>query len=328
MSEQLASDRIGATDSPAYAAVRIATGVGSANQCIARIGARSGAFAKQGLNVTFPRLEVGGPESVAGLLRGDWDFAQTGTVPVAEAVLKGGDAVILLRDSIGHDNTVILTTPAMTALRQLDGKKVGVPFDAYSGQTGVIARLAVERAGATATYVGLGTFRNIFAALLAGDIDAGALPIDYHFLEESRQRWNCFTPHSLNVPSVLATTRRVIAADRQRVLRFLRGFIEAIHAFKTETCNVVPALQEFLVFSDLHAGGRVRDHYASMLPIVPRPTLTDGMQGLRDLFSQKYPAARGLTEQQLVDASLIDQLEQSGFIAELYGQSSDDGSGD
>jgi ABC-type nitrate/sulfonate/bicarbonate transport system substrate-binding protein len=88
------------------------------------------------VKVTFPRLEVGGPESVAGVLRGDWDFAQTGTVPVAEAVLNDGDAVILLRDSIEHDNSIILANRAITALGQLDGKKVGVPFDAYSGQTG------------------------------------------------------------------------------------------------------------------------------------------------------------------------------------------------
>jgi hypothetical protein len=167
--------------------------------------------------------------------------------------------------------------------------------------------------------VGLGTFRNIFAALLAGEIDAGALPIDYHLLEGNLQRWNCFTPHSLNVPSVLATTRRVIAADRQRVLCFLRGFIEAIHRFKTQAADVVPMLQEFLTFSDRHAAERVRDHYASVFPIIPRPTLIDGMQGLRDLFSQKYPAARGLTEKQIADPSLIDELEQSGFITRLYG---------
>src|SRR4051812_15747967 len=69
MSEQLASERIGRTDSLAPVEVRIATGVGSANQCIARIGAKIGIFTKHGISITFPRLEVGGPESVAGLLR-------------------------------------------------------------------------------------------------------------------------------------------------------------------------------------------------------------------------------------------------------------------
>src|SRR5215208_4394377 len=113
MSEQLPNERIGRTKAVAHAEVRIATGVGSANQCIARIGAKTGTFAKHGLKVTFPQLEVGGPESVAGLLRGDWDFAQTGAVPIAEAVLNGGDAVILLRDSIGRDSSIILANRAI-----------------------------------------------------------------------------------------------------------------------------------------------------------------------------------------------------------------------
>jgi ABC-type nitrate/sulfonate/bicarbonate transport system substrate-binding protein len=137
------------------ACVRIATGLRATTQSIAWIGAKTGSFEKHGLNVTFPRLEVGGPECVAGLLRGDWDFAQTGAVPIAEAVLKGGDAVILLRTPPLQNYIVIMTNARVTRLDQLDGKTVGVLFDAYSGQTGVIVRQAVERAGAAASYVGL-----------------------------------------------------------------------------------------------------------------------------------------------------------------------------
>jgi ABC-type nitrate/sulfonate/bicarbonate transport system substrate-binding protein len=266
---------------------------------------------------------VGGPESVAGLLRGDWDFAQTGTVPVAEAVLNGGDAVILLRDSILSDNIVMMTNPGITALDQLSGKKIGVLTDAFSGQTGVIVRLAVERAGASATYVGMGTYGSIFAALAAGDIDAGALPIDYQFLEQSRHRWNCFETHTLSVPAIFATTRRAIAADRERVLRVLRGFIEAIHRFKTQAAAVVPLLQEFLGFADRRAVERLHEYYATVLPVVPRPALCDGMQELRDLFSARYPAARALQEADIVDSSLIDDLERSGFIARLYDRSAE-----
>jgi hypothetical protein len=240
-------------------------------------------------------------------------------VPIAEAVLNGGDAVILLRDSILHDDIVIMTNPAITKLEQLRSKKVGVLTDAYSGQTGVIVRLAAERAGAAATYVGLGTYRNIFAALAAGDIDAGALPIDFRFLGESLHRWNFFETRSLEVPAIFATTRRAIATDRELVLRVLRGFIEAIHRFKTQAGVVVPLLQEFLGFSDRRAVERLHEYYASVIPVVPRPTLLDGMQQLRDLFAQRYPGARELQEADIVDSSLIDDLEQSGFIAQLYG---------
>jgi len=319
MTQQLARDLTSGTNGRTDTEVRIVTGLRAANKCIAWIGAKTGTFAKHGLNVAFPKLEAGGPESVAGLLRRDWDFVQTGTVPIAEAVLNGGDAVILLRDSILHDNIVIMTNPAITNLEQLRSKKVGVLTDAYSGQTGVIVRLAAERAGAVATYVGLGTYQNIFAALAAGDIDAGALPIDFRFLGESQHRWHCFETRSLNVPAIFATTRRAIATDRQLVLRVLRGFIEAIHRFKTQARVVVPLLQEFLGFSDRRAVERLHEYYASVIPVVPRPALLDGMQQLRDLFAQRYPAARDLQEADIVDSSLIDDLAQSGFIAQLYG---------
>src|SRR5215212_10334525 len=113
---------------PELREVRFATGLRAANQSIAWIGARLGVFEQQGLAATFPELEVGGPECVAGLLRGDWDFAQTGTVPIVEAVLKGGDAVILLRASALQNYIVIMTHPRITQLDQLNGKTVGVLF--------------------------------------------------------------------------------------------------------------------------------------------------------------------------------------------------------
>jgi len=237
--------------------VRIVTGLRATSQCIAWIGAKTGTFAKHGLKVTFPRLEVGGPESVAGLLRRDWDFAQTGTVPVAEAVLNGGDAVIIARDSIQRDNIIIITNPAITRLDQLNGKKFGVLTNAHSGQTGAIVRVSVERAGARATYVGLGTYRNIFAALTAGDIDAGALPIDYRFQKQCQHQWNCFETCSMDFPTILATTRRAIADDRELVMRILRGFVEAIYRFRTQAAEAVTLLQEFLGFDERHAVARL-----------------------------------------------------------------------
>jgi hypothetical protein len=215
------------------------------------------------------------------------------------------------------DSAVIATRPEIGTLRELDGKKIGVLVNADSGQTGAIVRLAVERAGASASYVGLGTFRNILAALTAGDIDGGALPPDFLLREEDRKRWNCFEARSLAVPVILATTRRAIASDRERVLRTLRGFIESMHRFKTQADVVVPLLQEFLGLSDRTAVERIHAHHASLILMVPRPELANGMQGLRDLLA-RYPAARGLQETDIVDASLIDELVESGFISRLH----------
>ena len=125
----------------------------------------------------------------------------------------------------------------------------------------------------------------------------------------------------MHVPAIFATTRRAIAADRKRVLRVLRGFVEAIHQFKTQPATVMPLLQSFLGFSDRSAVERLQRYYASVLPVIPRPGLSDGMQELRNLFSERYPAARELHECNIADTGLIDELEQTGFITQLYSSS-------
>jgi hypothetical protein len=70
----------------------------------------------------------------------------------------------------------------------------------------VAARITVEKAGVTATYVPLIKFDRIYAALAAGDIDAGALPIDLRFSGETRYGWNAFPIHEFGSPSIFATT--------------------------------------------------------------------------------------------------------------------------
>ena len=122
--------------------------------------------------MTFPAIAVGGPEAAAGLIRGDWEFAHTGTVPVAEEVLKGRDVVILATPTSDFPKSFVMTRKEITQLAQLAGKRIGVLTE--TGQTSVTTRITVEKAGAAATYLPLVKFDRIYAALAAGEIDAFA----------------------------------------------------------------------------------------------------------------------------------------------------------
>ncbi|MGZ5871161.1 MAG: ABC transporter substrate-binding protein [Bradyrhizobium sp.] len=315
-------DRVHSEAAAKSTAVRMATGLRATAQSIVWIGTEAGVFHKHGLDVTFAKLEAGGPESTAGLIRGDWDFVQTGTVPIAEAVLRGGDPVILLRNHVPSVGIIIKTWRELKGLDQLTGKKVGVLTDAYSGQTGVITRLTIEKAGATATYVGLGTYQNIYAALVAGQIDAGALPIDYRFVGQSQYGWNVFDTSIFGVPSIFATTRKTIAERREVALRMVRGFVETIHLFKTRPDVVVPLLQRFLGFDDRKAVEDLHAYYVPIFPKTPRPDLSGGIEESRTLFATRYPAVQSLREADISDSSIIDEVERSGFIDQLYASDS------
>ena len=298
--------------------VRMTMGLRATVQSIPWIGTETGVFRKHGLHLEFPALEVGGPESAAGLIRGDWEFSQTGTVPIAEEVLKGNDPVILLRNAAPHVGFFVMTRREFTSLQQLDGRKVGVLTNATSGQLGINTRLAVEQAGATASYVGLGTFENIYKALAAGDVDAGAMPVDLRFLGETEYGWHAFPSAGLGLPSVFATTRRRIREDRELVLTVVRGVVETIHLFKTRPDIIIPLLQRFMSFKDRRTAEAVHTFYVPLLPAAPRPDLSSGIPMLRKIFATRYQAATQLQETDIADASIIDEVERSGFIKRLY----------
>src|SRR5437588_8367616 len=196
--------------------VRVATGLLATWQSTAWLGAEAGIFKKYGIDMALPAIAVGGPQAAAGVIRGDWEFAHTGVLPVAEEVLKGRDIVILATPTSEFANSFVMTRKEITELSQLAGKKVGVLTE--TGQTSVAARITIEKAGATATYVPLIKFDRIYAALVSGEIDAGALPIDLRFTGQVRYGWNAFPVDSFDGPSIFATTRKLVTSNRELVV--------------------------------------------------------------------------------------------------------------
>lgn len=295
--------------------VRAATGLRATWQSTAWLGAEAGIFKKHGIDMSLPAIAVGGPEAGAGIIRGDWEFAHTGALVVAEEVLKGRDLVILATPTEEFPGSFIMTRKEITELSQLAGKKVGVLTE--TGQTSVTARLAIEKAGATATYLPLGKFDRIFAALAAGEIDAGALPIDLRFSGEVRYGWKAFPLNEFGTPSVFAASRRLIASDRDLVMDVMRGFVETIHVFKTRPDITVPLLQRYLSIDDPKAAKDLYTFHRSVFRRVPGPLLT-GIPKLREFLAKTYPSANGLKEGDIADASFMNELEKSGFIDRLY----------
>lgn len=304
-----------AQGAPSSRSVRAATGLLATWQSTAWLGAASGIFNKYGVDMSLPAIAVGGPEAAAGLIRGDWEFAHTGVVPVAEEVLKGQGVVILATPTEAFPNSFVMTRKEITELAQLAGRKVGVLTE--TGQTSVAARLTIEKAGATAIYLPLGKFDRIYAALAAGEVDAGALPIDLHFSGQVRYGWNAFPLDEFGTPSIFATTRRLVASDRELVMNVMRGFVAAIHLFKTRPDIVVPLLQRYLNIEDRKAAENLHAFHVPVFRKAPTPFFP-GMQKLRAFLAQKYPAAVSLKESDIADSSFVDELEQSGFIDRLY----------
>ena len=153
--------------------------------------------------------------------------------------------------------------------------------------------------------------------LAAGEIDAGALPIDLRFTGERRFGWHAFPIDEFGTPSIFATTRKLIETNRDLVMNVMQGFVETIHLFKTQPDVVVPALQRYLNIDDRKAAEDLHAFHVPLFQMVPRPSFP-GMQTLRDLLAKKYPAAASLKESDIADSSFIEELERGGFMERLY----------
>ncbi len=155
---------------PSRERVRIATGLRSVLESLSWIATQVGIFKRLGFEATV-KLETGGPECVAGLVRGDWEFAETGSAPFVQGVIDGRDAVILLAamepSTMGPPVLVRSTMSGQSA--ELDGKRIGVLTE--TGQLAMVVRSALRTWGVTATLVPLETFAKTYAALAAGQID-------------------------------------------------------------------------------------------------------------------------------------------------------------
>jgi ABC-type nitrate/sulfonate/bicarbonate transport system substrate-binding protein len=299
---------------PDVAKLRMGIALRAVFQSEAWLGAHAGLFTRLGIDLSFPAIATGGPASMAGAIRGDWDVCHTGALPIMQGVLKGEDPVLLVTPTELHEAVFVMARRDITALPQLADTRIGA-VDA-AGQFGRPLKMLLDQADIDAEMVSLGSFQAIYAALVKGEVAAGYLPVDLRFRGEGEHGWNALM--GLKIIGGIASTRRFIAAHRPLVAGFLKGVVDAIHLFKTRPDIVIPLLQEFLEIDEREPMEQVHAFYAPLFRAVPTPTFFTEMPGLREGLSAQYPAARTMTMADVADTSFVDELESSGYIEELY----------
>ena len=121
--------------------------------------------------------------------------------------------------------------------------------------------------------------------------------------------------------TLLATTD-YIKENEETVFAFIKGFIEALHFFKTQPDKVVPILKSNLA---KRYGLEEDDYYvhlqrewAKLLSKKPYP-LASAIQNVYDLDIGKDPAMRNIGPMEPWDLHYLRAIDDSGFIDRLYG---------
>ena len=280
-----------------------------------------GFFRKYGLDVQVILVESGTTTAQA-LVAGDISFASLAGPAVIQSNLRGADIVMIA----GVINTLtfqLYTERGITQPDQFKGKAVGVTR--YGSATDFAMRYALDKYGLDANkdvaILQLGNVPALLAAMEAGKIQGAMLSAPTSLRAKKLGFPMLADLQMLGLEyqhTSIATTRSLIKSRPDLARDFMRAYIEGIHYAKTHRRETFEVLTKYLRTDDKEV---LEDTYESivltLLPEKPYPTLK-GIQIILRELGAKDPLARSANPEQFVDLSIINELDNSGFIDRIY----------
>jgi NitT/TauT family transport system substrate-binding protein len=207
---------------------------------------------------------------------------------------------------------------------ELKGKKIGVTRIGAVSHSVLLMMLPRWKMSVNDVQVmQLGSSPNMLAALDRGGIDAAVLTIPSMFVAEDRGYRVLVDMGDTDIyylHTMIATTRNYVKSSRDRVTRFLKGYLEGL-AFvkqnKKESIDIVRKKLQLGAEQTRNLERSIELLNAKYYESVPYPSLR-GVETVLGFVEKDNPKAKSADPKSFVDDSLLREIEQSGFIKKLY----------
>jgi len=276
---------------------------------------------KYGLDVELIYLR-GGSRTVSALIGGSVDFILGSDLGVTTAILQGASLtrVGVTTNTIGYS---IVTQPNVKTVRDLKGKIIGITpgRDAAYARVVKLLREHGMDAGKDVTFlsVGDGGPAARVAALSSGVIHASMFTPPSDMISEKAGMKILAKIDVANVGGGLNTTLLFLQKSRPQALKFLRGYMEGIQYMKSHKDESLRIFSKYVRNPDLGIMAHLYDEIATRVEPGLRAQ-PEAVRALLDLAAQDLPQAKRLTGKDNWDLSLIDEIQKSGFLDQLYKQ--------
>jgi len=261
------------------------------------------------------------PTVLQALLANEIDAASISVTTLTSSRLAGADTVMIVGvvpTFVDH----IVSLSSVTAVEQLKGKTGGVNRLGSTSDLGL--RLALKKLGVDpekdVKIIPTGGTAERFAALSKGLTQFTIIPEPFLTQAEKLGFRNLYNISELKIPfwwNGILSRESIVKARRPLLLKLARAMVEAIHIIKTEKEYAKGLFKKNLGVSDPEGLERAYKDYSNAFPEVPYPT-ADGVKTMLDDMAAKNPKAASADPKAYVDTSLIQEIEKSGFIKQLY----------
>jgi ABC-type nitrate/sulfonate/bicarbonate transport system substrate-binding protein len=217
-----------------------------------------------------------------------------------------------------------VTKPDIKTPADLKGKRIGVTRIGAVSHS--VLLMMLQRWKMTVNDIQvlqLGSSPNMLASLDKGGVDGAVLTIPSMFVAEDRGYRVLLDMADTDIyylHTMVATTRQYIKNNRDKVSRFLRGYVEGIAFVKQ---NKKESLE--IVKKKLRIGPEQERNLERSLDLliakyyenVPYPSMR-GVETVLGFVEKDNPKAKSADPKSFVDDSLLREIDQSGFIKKLY----------
>ena len=301
--------------------LRIAYSSVNPHALLVSMAEKRGLYAKYGLSSTIVYVS-GGSTVIQAMVSGDIDLGQLTGAPGVAANLRGADIVYIAMsdDKMGYQ---LVTRREFKNVAELKGKRFGISRFASSSEFGL--RTMLKKAGVDpkeVTILQIGNEAERLAALKSGGIDGSVFNAPFG-AEAKRFNLNILADAvALGIPyfnTGICGSAKVLQKNENKILNFLRAYMEAIKIFKTEPEYTLKALAQFTHVSDPELLKEAYEYNKARIPDVPYPSLT-AMQAVVDPLVEQNPKLGKVDARNFINDRYLKQLEEEGFVRKLFGR--------
>jgi ABC-type nitrate/sulfonate/bicarbonate transport system substrate-binding protein len=301
-----------AVAAPEPGTIRFAVVGGSPSFTAIWLGVEGGIFEKYGARVTL--LKMTGSVALTALSSGDIEIAADGPTMV-QADPAGTRLAFVAALQNEFAGFIVYARPELRAFRDLKGQVVAGTTP--SATASLALRNALKREGLNPAtdvrWIYLNTPAGQLAALQKGLIAAAALTWPSNFEADKaglRKLADLKTWHLPAAATNLAVRREWIASNRQTLIAFLKGLIEATALAKSNKAAAQRAIATHLKLTDETLVEAAYERFADVWPNPPYITREAVAEAIRDVQSAE---ARKHVPADFIDNGPLDAVVNSGF---------------
>ena len=282
------------------------------------VAAKKGFWQKYDLDVEL--ILLSGAVIIPTLLSGSLDVVVGSDTSAIISNLKGGNNLRLgvTTNSLG---STLVSQRSVDSIKQLKGKIIGIGSQGFSSLELRLSKLLLDNGidpEKEVKFLPIGGNPSARVAALENGLVIAAMitpPYDRVAVENGMK-----SLAKIDAPVIaggINVRSDYLQANREKLVRFLKGYIEGIHFLINNKRETIKIFSDYLAARD----PKVIEFFYGEIAGRVEKNLTPDPQSVRftlDFIARLNPKAKEVKTTDFSDLSLLEQIQKSGFIEKLY----------